>query len=387
MGDAGAPGRSVSSGLRGAVSRRGRGRARQPARVHRLRGGDAGRRTRPYAQPAGEAAAVAALLPPRPIHPQHLGTPRPALVRQPDPVPDRDVQPRPAGRLPLRPGLHGEHGLGRVAAAGGHAGGVHAGARSPGRPPDPRGQRDDRGAGRAPPARRGPPHLRCPVAAPGGRAAGPPLRPLVRVEPLMLDQTRVAVVVPCYHAGRHIAEVVRSLPAFVDDIVVVDDGSPTPTAEALDVAADPRVVVIRHDVNRGLARAMGTGYTAALQRGAHVVIKMDGDGQMDPAPLPRLIAPIADGTADLCKGNRFLHRRLMVQMPMLRRAGNLALSFLAKAATGYWQIFDPTNGYVAVRRELLEAIDFDRLGPGYFFEISLLREACLAEAAAVDVPI
>jgi len=203
----------------------------------------------------------------------------------------------------------------------------------------------------------------------------------------MLDQTRVAVVVPCYHAGRHIAEVVRSLPAFVDDIVVVDDGSPTPTAEALDVAADRRVVVIRHDVNRGLARAMGTGYTAALQRGAHVVIKMDGDGQMDPAHLPRLIAPIADGIADLCKGNRFLHRRLMVQMPMLRRAGNLALSFLAKAATGYWQVFDPTNGYVAVRRELLEAIDFDRLGPGYFFEISLLREACLAGAAAVDVPI
>ena len=203
----------------------------------------------------------------------------------------------------------------------------------------------------------------------------------------MLGQTRVAVVVPCYQAGRHIAEVVRSLPAFVDDIVVVDDGSPTPTAEALDVAADRRVVVIRHDVNRGLARAMGTGYTAALQRGAHVVIKMDGDGQMDPAHLPRLIAPIADGTADLCKGNRFLHRRLMVQMPMLRRAGNLALSFLAKAATGYWQIFDPTNGYVAVRRELLEAIDFDRLGPGYFFEISLLREACLAGAAAVDVPI
>ena len=203
----------------------------------------------------------------------------------------------------------------------------------------------------------------------------------------MLDQTRVAVVVPCYQAGRHIAEVVRSLPAFVDDIVVVDDGSPTPTAEALDVAADRRVVVIRHDVNRGLARAMGTGYTAALQRGAHVVIKMDGDGQMDPAHLPRLIAPIADGIADLCKGNRFLHRRLMVQMPMLRRAGNLALSFLAKAATGYWQIFDPTNGYVAVRRELLEAIDFDRLGPGYFFEISLLREACLAGAAAVDVPI
>ena len=203
----------------------------------------------------------------------------------------------------------------------------------------------------------------------------------------MLGHTRVAVVVPCYRAGRHIAEVVRSLPPLVDDIVVVDDGSPTPASEALAVVTDPRVVLIRHDVNRGLARAMGTGYAAALERGAHVVVKMDGDGQMDPAHLPRLLAPIVDGDADLCKGNRFLHRRLMEQMPMVRRAGNLVLSFLAKAATGYWHVFDPTNGYVAVRRELLEAIDFDRLGPGYFFEISLLREACLAGAAATDVPI
>src|SRR5215212_1993872 len=179
----------------------------------------------------------------------------------------------------------------------------------------------------------------------------------------MIADTRIAVVVPCYQVGRHIADVVRSLPALVDDIVVVDDGSPIPVAEALGGIADPRVLLIRHDVNRGLARAMGTGFAAALRTGAHVVVKMDGDGQMDPAHLPRLLAPIVDGTADLCKGNRFLHRRLMIQMPMLRRIGNLALSFLAKAATGYWQIFDPTNGYVAVRRELLEAIDFDRLGP------------------------
>jgi hypothetical protein len=114
---------------------------------------------------------------------------------------------------------------------------------------------------------------------------------------------------------------------------------------------------------------------------------MDGDGQMDPAHLPRLLAPLVEGSADLAKGNRFLHRRLLAEMPIVRRAGNLALSFLAKAATGYWPIFDPTNGYVAVRRELLEAIAFERLGPGYFFEISFLREACLAGAVAADVPI
>jgi dolichol-phosphate mannosyltransferase len=203
----------------------------------------------------------------------------------------------------------------------------------------------------------------------------------------MLEQHRVAVVVPCYQAHRHVADVVRSLPPWVDDIVVVDDGSTPPATDALAGLDEPRLVPVRHDVNQGLARAMGTGFRAALERGAHLIVKMDGDGQMDPAHLPRLLAPLVDGSADFAKGNRFLHRRLLIEMPMVRRAGNLALSFLAKAATGYWPIFDPTNGYVAVRRELLEAISFERLGPGYFFEISFLREACLAGAVAADVPI
>jgi glycosyltransferase involved in cell wall biosynthesis len=203
----------------------------------------------------------------------------------------------------------------------------------------------------------------------------------------MLDHQRIAVVVPCYQANRHIADVVRSLPAWIDDIVVVDDGSTPPAAGALAGLEDPRLVLLRHDVNQGLARAMGTGFRGALERGAHLVVKMDGDGQMDPAHLPRLLAPLVEGSADLAKGNRVLHRRLLTEMPIVRRAGNLALSFLAKAATGYWPIFDPTNGYLAVRRELLDAIAFERLGPGYFFEISFLREACLAGAVAADVPI
>jgi hypothetical protein len=114
---------------------------------------------------------------------------------------------------------------------------------------------------------------------------------------------------------------------------------------------------------------------------------MDGDGQMDPGQLPRLLAPIAAGEADLVKGNRFLRRAHLAGMPALRRAGNLALSFLTKVASGYWNVFDPTNGYVAVRRQVIEEIDRTRLGPGYFFETSLLCEAYLAGAVARDVSI
>ena len=203
----------------------------------------------------------------------------------------------------------------------------------------------------------------------------------------MLGQTRVAVVVPCYQAGRHIAEVVRSLPAFVDDIVVVDDGSPTPTAEALDVAADPRVVVIRHDVNRGLARAMGTGYTAALQRGAHVVIKMDGDGQMDPAQLSRLVAPIAMGAADYAKGNRFYDFALLQDMPRVRLLGNALLSLVNKISSGYWNVMDPTNGYTAIHRAALEALPLGKIDSGYFFESDMLFRLYTVRAVVRDVPL
>ena len=132
---------------------------------------------------------------------------------------------------------------------------------------------------------------------------------------------------------------------------------------------------------------MGTGYAAALQRGAHVVVKMDGDGQMDPAHLPRLLAPIVDGAADLSKGNRFLHRRLMVADADAAPRRQPGAVVPGQGGDRLLADLRSTNGYVAVRRELLEAIDFERLGPGYFFEISLLREACLAGAAAVDVPI
>jgi len=202
----------------------------------------------------------------------------------------------------------------------------------------------------------------------------------------MLSQTRVAVVVPCYQAGRHIAEVVRSLPAFVDDIVVVDDGSPTPTAEALDVAADRRVVVIRHDVNRGLARAMGTGYAAALQRGAHVVVKMDGDGQMDPAYLPAILAPLLDHRADMVKCNRYSSLAHVRQMPLVRLFGNAGLTFLVKMASGYWNTFDPANGYLAVRATVLERIDLERLPRRYYFESGFLVELGILRAAVIDVP-
>jgi dolichol-phosphate mannosyltransferase len=204
---------------------------------------------------------------------------------------------------------------------------------------------------------------------------------------LMFLQQRIAVVVPCHGVAAILPDVLRPMPAIVDHVIVVDDGSADDLAAIVAAAGDPRIELVRHPRNRGLAAAMVTGYDRALALGADAIVKMDGDDQMDHGELPRLLTPLVAGDADLVKGNRFLRRTHLAGMPLLRRAGNLGLSFLTKAASGYWNVFDPTNGFVAVRRQVLEEIDRTRLGPGFFFETSLLCEAYLAGAVAQDVSI
>jgi glycosyltransferase involved in cell wall biosynthesis len=197
----------------------------------------------------------------------------------------------------------------------------------------------------------------------------------------------IAVVIPCYQVARHIRTVVNTLPDIVDHVVLVDDGSTDRLHEELRDVQRPGMIVLRHDRNRGLARAMVTGLRAAVDSGADIIVKMDGDGQMDPLHLGRLLRPIARQEADFTKGNRFVHRRDLHGMPRVRLIGNMGLSFMTKFASGYWTIFDPTNGYIAMRREVVEALDLNRLGPGYFFETSMLVEVYLTGAVVKDVSI
>jgi dolichol-phosphate mannosyltransferase len=198
----------------------------------------------------------------------------------------------------------------------------------------------------------------------------------------VLDDHRIAVIVPCFGVAAQLPEGLRTMPSFVDHVIVGDDGSPGELPEAFGNAE-----VLRHSTNLGLAAAMATGLRRALELEVDIAVKMDGDGQMDPAYLPALLAPIVAGEADFTKGNRFLRHRHLRGMPLGRKVGNLALSFLAKLASGYWTLFDPTNGYIALRRQLIDEMDLEMLGPGYYFETSLLCEAYLAGAVARDVAI
>lgn len=200
---------------------------------------------------------------------------------------------------------------------------------------------------------------------------------------------KIAAVIPAYRVQREIEAVLRELPAYIRYIIVVDDASPDDTSARVMRLAnrDRRITPLRHAQNRGVGGAMITGFKKALELGAQIVVKIDGDGQMDAEHLPALLAPLIEGKADYAKGNRFRDFESLRRMPWVRRIGNLGLSFMTKAASGYWNCFDPANGYFAIRAEVLARLPFDKLDRGYFFETSMMAQLYLLDAFVLDVPI
>jgi glycosyltransferase involved in cell wall biosynthesis len=198
---------------------------------------------------------------------------------------------------------------------------------------------------------------------------------------------KVAVVVPAYRVEQQIESVVRGIPDFVGSIIVVDDASPDRTAEVVQSLGDDRVTLLRHSKNTGVGGAMKTGFAEALRQKVDIIVKMDGDDQMDPTHLPRLLGPLVSGKADMTKGNRYHDLHGLREMPIARIIGNAALTFMVKLSSGYWDMFDPTNGYLAIRSEVLERLRLGGLSRGYFFESGFLINLGIAGAVVRDVPI
>lgn len=203
----------------------------------------------------------------------------------------------------------------------------------------------------------------------------------------MAKKLKVFTVMPAYNEAAHIADVIRRMPPIVDRIIVVDDHSSDNTAEAAQATGDSRVQAIRNPKNLGVGGATIAGYRRALEDGADVVVKVDSDGQMDPQVIPKLVKPIVEGNADYTKGFRFHDRESLRKMPKARLIGNLGLSYLVKMASGYWNIFDPTNGFTAIHRSSLAMIDLDNLSRDYFFETDMLCNLYRVQATVKDVPL
>jgi glycosyltransferase involved in cell wall biosynthesis len=198
---------------------------------------------------------------------------------------------------------------------------------------------------------------------------------------------KIAVVVPCYRARGQVLDVLARVGPECAAVYVVDDACPEKSGEHVRAQCkDPRVRVLFHERNLGVGGATVTGYRAALADGADVLVKLDADGQMDPSLVPSLVAPIAVGEADYAKGNRFFDLEGLGSMPLVRLVGNSALSFLNKLSSGYWDVFDPTNGFTALHAAVARRVPLDKLATRYFFESDLLFRLGTLRAVVADVP-
>jgi dolichol-phosphate mannosyltransferase len=199
--------------------------------------------------------------------------------------------------------------------------------------------------------------------------------------------TDVIVVIPCYKVSAHILGVIQMIGSEVDTIFVVDDCCPEKSGALVENAcADSRVRVIYHEINQGVGGAVLTGYRAAIEAGADVIVKVDGDGQMDPSLIPAFVAPIMAGEADYTKGNRFFDLEEIRAMPKVRLLGNAVLSFMTKLSSGYWDLFDPTNGYTAIHADVSRYLPFEKISRRYFFETDMLFRLNTLRAVVIDVP-
>ena len=197
----------------------------------------------------------------------------------------------------------------------------------------------------------------------------------------------IGVVIPAYDVEEQIGRVIAGLPGYVCAIIVIDDASRDRTLERLRALADSRLIVLAHDSNRGVGAAMATGLARALQEKLDIVVKMDGDDQMDPAYIPDLLRPLVGGKADMSKGNRYADLVALRAMPFFRIVGNAGLTFLVKAASGQWSLFDPANGYFAIRTGVLRHMQLEKLPARYFFESGLLIKLGILRAVVMDVAI
>ena len=203
----------------------------------------------------------------------------------------------------------------------------------------------------------------------------------------METAAKIAVVIPCYRVKEQVLEVLAAIGPEVTRILCVDDACPEQSGEHIERhCRDPRVKVIRLGENQGVGGAVLAGYAAVLAEGMDVVVKLDGDGQMDPRIIPVLAGPVLRGLADYTKGNRFYSLENLRSMPALRVFGNAVLSFMSKFSTGYWNIVDPTNGYTAVSAKVLRLLPFGKISRRWFFETDMMFRLNTVGAVVLDVP-
>ena len=199
---------------------------------------------------------------------------------------------------------------------------------------------------------------------------------------------KIVAVVPCYKSSNIACRVINDLINYVDFVICVDDNCPDKTGKIIEKnIKSEKLKVIYHEINKGVGGATKTGIKYAKLINAEIIVKIDSDGQMNPKDIPKLIEPILNNTAEFTKGNRFRNIDVLINMPKLRLIGNIALSFITKLSTGYWELFDPTNGFIAINTRILNEINYHKTDNRYFFETDLLFRCGLYDVLISEVEI
>jgi dolichol-phosphate mannosyltransferase len=204
----------------------------------------------------------------------------------------------------------------------------------------------------------------------------------------MIFNKRVVVIIPVYNVGSKAIEVINNIPDFVDKIYLVDDCCPLKTGELVEkhFTNTTKLKVIYNSKNLGVGGAVKIGYVESLKNNFDFTVKIDGDGQMNPIDIIKLIEPLQNNY-EYTKGNRFLDRIEFEHYPIVRFYGNIFLSFLSKLSTGYWDIFDPINGFTCIKNSILKKINLQKISDGYFFETDMLCNIYFLNGKVLDVPV
>jgi len=203
----------------------------------------------------------------------------------------------------------------------------------------------------------------------------------------MFKNHQINVVIPAFNEEKKISQVIASIPDYVDHIIVINDCSEDNTGNIISEINNDKITYLRNDSNIGVGGSMVRGYQKALELKADIIIKIDGDGQMDPSYFPVLINNLIEEKFDYVKGNRFLAEESLTFMPRHRLLGNIVVTFMNKLATGYWNIFDPQNGFTGIVGGVLRSINLKKVHKGYFFENDMLFQLNLLEKRVKDLPI
>ena len=199
---------------------------------------------------------------------------------------------------------------------------------------------------------------------------------------------KIIIVIPCFKVKHKILNVLSKVPDWIHKVICVDDACPEETGKYIqENIKDTKIITLFNKKNLGVGGASIIGFKHAKELGAELIVKIDGDDQMDLSLLNKFIEPIILNQADFTKGNRFTKFIDYLEMPGLRKIGNITLSFFNRFSSGYWNLFDTTNGYLCFNSKIIDLLPIEKISKDYFFESDLLNWLYIIRAKVKDIPI